>query len=171
MEMVMVLMNRLKNFWTDLRLSFSGLELSLLVFPVMVVTIVATTFLFPSGRCSAWQWWVAVMGTVPLCFMGTRSCRRGSIAVGCFLFLLGFVWILAHVTVAPTAYDTRAYHHPAIRMMIEGWNPVWQGTFEGIQEATGISRHEMRAYHVLAMPKGVWYFCAAASVSLARAVR
>lgn len=35
-------------------------ELPILAFPVVVVMVVAVTFLFPFGRCGLWQWWVPV---------------------------------------------------------------------------------------------------------------
>ena len=155
-------MKLLKRMWTRIKPILVDLELPILVFPVLVVMIVATTFLFPAGRCGAWQWWLAVAFTSALCFYKAKDWRRGFAVSGSFILALGCLWMTTKITITSGWDDTLRYHQPAIRMMIDGWNPVWQGTFEGIEKSVGISPDWMNAYHVISMPRGVWYFCASA---------
>ena len=138
------------------------LEFQILVFPVVVVVIVATTFLFPEGKCCVWQWWVAATVTVVACFLRARSWRRGVIDCAVFLIVLCGLWVLCNGTITRSDTDNLQYHQPAIRMIIEGWNPIWEGTFAKMQQSVNVSPSFMNGYHVIAMPKGVWYFCSSA---------
>ncbi len=140
----------------------AALEGPLLVFPVAVVGIVAATFLFPGGRCGAWQWWLAVAGTVAWAYRRAPGRRSGLAAAGGFLAALGILWLLSNATVVEARYDMLRCHVPAVRLLIEGWNPVWGGTPDGIRAATGVDPSSLYALHAVSMPKGVWYFAAAA---------
>ena len=92
--------------------------------------------------------------------MKTRSLRRSAIAYGVFVAVLVLLWIMANVMVDRVGWDELSYHHPAIRMMTQGWNPVWGGTADGIRDFLGF--HHSASYHVMVMPKSVWYYSAAA---------
>lgn len=140
----------------------AALEGPLLVFPVAVASIVGATFLFPGGRCGAWQWWLAVAGTAVWAYRRAASRRRGIAAAAGFLVSLAILRLLSTVAVVEAGYDMLRCHVPAIRLLIEGWNPVWGGTPDGIRAATGIDPASLYSLHVLSMPKGVWYFAAAA---------
>ncbi|MBR3582471.1 MAG: hypothetical protein IKO01_03390 [Kiritimatiellae bacterium] len=152
----------MKGFLRSLAAAVAALEGPLLVFPVLVIEIVAATFLFPGGRCGAWQWWLAVAGTVAWAYGRAGNRRSGIAAAGGFLAVLGFLWLLSNATVVEARYDMLRCHVPAVRLLIGGWNPVWGGTPEGIQAATGVDPSSLYALHAVSMPRGVWYFAAAA---------
>ena len=139
------------------------LECPILVFPVLVVMIVAITFLFPSGHCGAWQWWLGVTLTIALCFYRSMTWRRRVAVLLAFLLVLATIYVFGRLVLLGGCRDAIACHYPAIRLMADGWNPVWQNTFLGISESCNISADYMSAYHIIAMPKSVWYFDAAAS--------
>ena len=151
-----------KNRFPAFADALAALEGPLLVFPVAVMAIVAVTFLFPGGRCGAWQWWLAVAGTVVWTYHRASTRRRGIVAVGSFLVALALLWLFSTVAVVEAGYDMLRCHVPAVRLLIEGWNPVWAGTPDGIRTATGIDPALLNSLHVVSMPKGVWYFAAAA---------
>lgn len=154
--------SRFTVFLRGLRASLAGLEAPLLVFPVAVIALVAATYLFPGGRCGAWQWWTAVAGTAAWAFLRAPDRRRGAASAGAFLAALALLWLFSNATVVEGLFDMLRYHIPAVRLLIEGWNPVWGGTSDGIRAATGIDAPSLNMLHVLSMPKGAWYFAAAA---------
>lgn len=153
---------RLRNRSAAFMELVAGLEGPLLVFPVAVMAVVAVTFLFPGGRCGAWQWWLAVGGTAAWAYLRAASRRRGVADAIVFLAALAFLWLFSNVAVVEARYDMLRCHVPAVRLLIAGWNPVWGGTPDGIRAATGIDPASLYALHVLSMPKGIWYFAAAA---------
>ena len=144
----------------NLKKGIKDLELPILVFPVFVVTVVAATFLFPSGRSGAWQWWLSVAAALAVCFARTRPMRQRCMTGGLFLVVLSVLWFAANVMVDRVGWDEMRYHHPAIRMMVEGWNPVWNGTEDGIRSFLGFRPDA--PFHIMVMPKPVWYYSAAA---------
>lgn len=131
-----------------------------LLFPVAVTVLASATFLF-GGGCAAWQWWVCVAGAM-LWGVWRGGLRRGCAAAGVFAAFLGVVWVLAGVYVTAGWMDTLSYHLPAIRLLIEGWNPVFACTPETLAGTMGCDLWEMRLWHVLAMPKSAWVFDAVA---------
>lgn len=132
-----------------------------LLFPVAVTMLASVSFLL-GGRCAAWQWWVCVAGTLLWGAWRGGWGRRGCLANGLFMALLAFVWVAAGCSMTAGWMDTLTYHLPATRLLIEGWNPVWEGTPEALAGAMGIDPWEMRQWHVLSMPKSVWVFDAVA---------
>lgn len=148
--------------WTKVKSILIDLECPILVFPVLVVMIVAITFLFPYGHCGAWQWWLAVILTIALSFYRAKEWCKGVMVSIAFLLVLVAFWIFGCVILFGGYRDALAYHMPAIRLMTEGWNPVWQSTLESISDFSGFSSDYVNAYHMISMPKVVWYFDAAA---------
>lgn len=139
-----------------------GLEL-VAWFPVGVTVLCAATFLF-GGRCAAWQWWSALAVALGVEIVRRRNAWRQGLA-GCALFLgvLVGVWFTAGLTLTISLYiDNQSYHLPAIRLLISGWNPVFQATLATLPGGGAPEVWGMRAWHVLAMPKGPWIFSAAA---------
>ena len=134
------------------------LERQILLFPVFIVICVSVVFLL-GGRVQPWIWWMTLAATciLPAITLRSFAALRYSAAFAGFLVL---VWI-ATGTSFSSFYDGLSYHLPAIRMMIDGWNPVTQATREALKSA-GYSPEECWWLHVLSMPKSVWYFSAAA---------
>ena len=132
----------------------------IVLFPVVVVVVVSVTFLL-GGKCACWQWWGSVIVTMALPFCWCRW--KKSVAAGaCFIGVLFVVWLVSGMSVTREWWDSHTYHFPAIRMMMLGWNPVWESTCETIGEACN-QTNGFNVYQVLSMPRVVWYFSAAAA--------
>ena len=131
------------------------------VFPVAVVVLTAVALLC-GGRVSAWQWWVPVAGVFAAAAWGRRMRRERALACGLFAALLAGIWVWAGVCVRGVGVDNIAYHLPATRLLIEGWNPVQASTPGAIAAAMGVEPWEMRLWHVLSVPRTVWLFHAVA---------
>lgn len=136
------------------------------LFPVLVSVLTAIAWLF-GGACAAWQWWAAVLLVMPIGFLTLKTwkMRLASFAMlGLFLLLL---WSVSSVLwISCLGEDMPEYHYPAIRLMTEGWNPVWQSTFGQIADfvkTLGLTEGMFRMPHVAFMPKTLWGFCATAN--------
>lgn len=138
----------------------SELERSCLWLTVVATVLVAATFLF-GGRLGAWQWWAAVAVVLARSVWTARGRGRVIAPLG-FLGFLAFLWLFSRFTFTLENFDLSRYHLPAIRLMIDGWNPVWQNTPEKIAAATGIATDQLHVWHVICMPRSFWYLCAAA---------
>lgn len=136
------------------------MERLVLLFPV-TVTVVAMAALVCGGCIHSWQWWLS-FGV--LCGMAVwcQGWKRGGRAAVLLLAMLMLVWIVTGLDLDRGWTDTTNYHLPAIRLLSEGWNPVYQATEQQVRCAMGGDPWEMRLWHVLAMPKSVWVFCAVA---------
>lgn len=71
-------------------------------------------------------------------------------------------WWLSGVVVSGGCIDVVTYHLPAIRMLIQGWNPVYAATPEAYAGVMSVELSELWPWHILAMTKSVWYFNAVA---------
>lgn len=141
--------------------AFHLFETQILCFPVVVTVLTSLTLLL-GGRCSAWLWWISVLA---ICLWGgvvAKTWRRGLLSVLSFLFLLMGIWFVAGLSVTVGWMDTLTYHLPAIRLLIEGWNPIYASTPETLAQSIPFDPWEMRLWHVLSMPKSTWYFSAEA---------
>lgn len=137
-------------------------ERAVLVFPVAVTLLVGLAFLF-GGRVMAWQWWSAVGGTLLFTLL-TRTvsiCQRLT-ACALFLLLLAGIWWFAGTRIHGNWVDNIAYHLPATRLLIAGWNPVYASTPEALTQSMPVDLPEMWHWHVLFLAKSVWYFNAVA---------
>lgn len=132
-----------------------------LLFPVCVTLTTALTFLW-GGRITPFQWWGCLLGALGFIFFWGKYSLRSRITIGVgLLLLLAILWVWAGVIFVKVWTDFSYYHYPAIRLLIEGWNPIYDATPEAIATTMGVSTEEMRVWHVLSMPKAVWYFSAA----------
>ena len=143
-----------------LRKALTWLEWQVLLFPMVVILLVSFSFIC-GGSCSAWQWWtaVAIVLALPFC---RRKCRAGAYALGLFGLVLLLLYFYALISMDNPAVDNLAYHSPATRLLIEGWNPLSCSTPEAIGSQFNIDPWHMRCFHVLFVQKAVWYFNAAA---------
>ena len=150
------------SFWRQQKSALKLVEGCVLFFPVCVTLLTGMTFLL-GGTLGAWQWWFCLgVSSVVLGVMAKR--RSISWRVGIFvwwLFLLG-VYLFANLFSAKGGIDDWCYHYPAMRLLIEGWNPVYASTPSVLASSMGIDLSELRLYHVLFMSKGVWFFNSAA---------
>lgn len=136
-------------------------ERQALLFPLIVIFIVSLTFIF-GGHCAAWQWWVSVVLMLIFPF-AVRTDRRAALASGgLFLLMLALMCICVLLTRDSYWVDAVAYHLPATRLLIEGWNPFTDATPATLGAAMNIDPEEMRMMHVLFLQKAAWFFNAAA---------
>lgn len=132
-----------------------------LVFPLLVVILACTSFLF-GGRCAAWQWWTAVAAVVAAPFV-RKDCRRAALkAAGLFALLLFALRCLIPPLLLDDTFcpDMTVYHLPMIQLLIEGWNPVSDPTAEGISSSLGLDLWGMAPLHVAFLPKTMAVFSA-----------
>jgi len=136
-------------------------EEQVLVFPVFVTVLAAVTFLF-GGTCGAWQWWVSFGIVMLLPFL--RNKRSESLMTdAAFAGLLTLLFVL--VSFYTDTYwncDYPDYHLPATRLLIEGWNPVYDYDLRHILERLNLDPWDMRYSHVLFCQRAVWIFNAVA---------
>ena len=134
-----------------------------LVFPLLVVVLACTSFLF-GGTCAAWQWWTAVAAVVAAPFLRKERWREAAGAAGMFAVLLValkfvvplFVWDSTERPDLPTC------HLPMIQLLIEGWNPVADPMAEGITASLGLDPWGMAPLHVAFSAKVLAVFSAVA---------
>ncbi|MGN0856306.1 MAG: hypothetical protein ACI4QJ_02770 [Candidatus Spyradenecus sp.] len=136
-------------------------ERELLVFPVAVTALTGLSFLF-GGVCGAWQWWGCVVGVLAMGGVWARQWKVAAVAAGGFLLFLVGVWLVAGVVLDSLWMDTLVYHAPAIRMLIQGWNPIQAATVEAVMANPLPEAWDCRVWHLLAMPRGPWIFSAEA---------
>lgn len=125
------------RYWAENSLAIFGYQV--LVFPLLVVVLACTSFLF-GGRCAAWQWWTAVAAVVGTPFLKKNGWREALSAAGLFAGLL----LLLKGFLPPMLWDNSVcvdmnmYHLPTIQLLIEGWNPVTDPLAERICSACGL---------------------------------
>lgn len=131
-----------------------------LVFPAFVVLLAFLAFCF-GGHCAVWQWWGAAFIAVASGFW-RRPWGDGMRTGLLFLAWMAVVWVGCGLAVAPNWFDEAVYHIPAVRMLADGWNPLYVSTPEELLRQTGFVATDFRVDHVLFMPKLVWVFSAVA---------
>lgn len=136
-------------------------ERQVLAFPLVVVLVACVTFFF-GGHCAAWQWWVSVGLILALPFAARANRCAGLVSGG--LFLVTLVALFACVRFTRDSYwvDAIAYHFPATRLLIDGWNPLEAATPSALGAAMSVDPAEMRVMHVLFVQKAAWFFNAVA---------
>ena len=147
-----------RGLWTE---ALQVFERQVLVFPLLVVCLACTSFLF-GGRCAAWQWWAAVGAVVGVPFLKKGGWRKALGALGLFAGLL----VLLKGILPPMLWDNSAcvdmnmYHLPMIQLLIEGWNPVTDAFAEGICSSLGLDIWGMAPVHVAFLQKTMAVFAA-----------
>ncbi len=136
------------------------IERKLWAFPVLVVLCAAVAFLF-GGTCAAWQWYLPLV--VVAAWGQWRSApRESAAATALFLLWIAVVWVLCGISVAPGWFDEGCYHLPAVRMLVNGWNPLCTRAPEDLAALFGLSMDECRFWHIAYMARPVWIFNAVA---------
>lgn len=137
----------------------------ILVFPMVVVLLVSLTLLC-GGRCALWQWWGSV--AVVLAFPFWRNNWKTAVWANLwFLVFLLVLWVASGISVTKVLTDCHSYHYPAMRMLMLGWNPIWESTCEAIDnvyvQISGGQPGDFWMWPVFSMPRPVWYFSAVAA--------
>lgn len=149
---------------------FSGEQLSdwrlleslILLFPVAVVMLTSLVFAF-GGHCALWQWWLPLV----VLFIGMLLCTGGRSALRVCLMFAGFllvIWLLTGMLWINSGHDHAVSHFPGIRMLMLGWNPIWQPTPEDLKGSFCVYPNQLKMASLFSSPKVVWYFAAVAAL-------
>ncbi|MBR1871451.1 MAG: hypothetical protein IJ802_06455, partial [Kiritimatiellae bacterium] len=131
-----------------------------LALPVAVIALVGIA-LACGGRVAAWEWWLGVAAAGSLSFLAKgREAKAKSFAL--FAIALAAYWVAISVPYWGEGGDAAICHIPAIELLKAGWNPVYEGTPEMVERLYGLEPDTFKALHTIVMPKGVWYYGAAA---------
>lgn len=139
-------------------------ERGLQIFPVLATVLVGLTFLL-GGCIGVWQWWMAVgMVTIGIGLWAKRKAISPWPSLCLWGLFFVVLYLFANLFSARAGMDDVCYHYPAMRLLIEGWNPVTAPTPELLAASMGIDIAELRWLHVLFMSKGVWFFNSVANL-------
>lgn len=144
--------------WKGVR---GALGFEIFAFPV-AVTVVSAAALMCGTTIGPWIWFFSFAGTLLLGMRGIKGMYSILATAAISAAFLAFCRILTASPVFLQDFDASICHIPAVRLLADGWNPVYESTPESISAAFGIDSSTMRIWHLLAMPKAVWYFNAAA---------
>ena len=133
------------------------LERQILLFPLVVILLSCASFLL-GGHCAPWQWWGSVATMLALPFVARADRRVALSAGGLFLLTLGALFVCVRLSHDSYWVDAVAYHLPATRLLIDGWNPFTAATPDALGAAMQVDPEGMRLLHVLFLQKAVWVF-------------
>ena len=125
-----------------------GVERGLIALPLIALVGAAGTF-FLGGKLTSWHAPIALVGTLATILLINRaswSIRCCSLAA--FLSYLFLIW-LSLGCIYCCDCDSNAYHLPVVRLLMNGWSPVWGATPEAVTTAFGLAPSEMWLSHVL----------------------
>ena len=130
------------------------------IFPV-AVSVLAASALLVGGRCTAMQWYFGL----GICLVVSAWLRSWQAALKATVLMgggLAFFWVWSGVMWINSWNDYQQCYMPAVRMLIEGWNPVYEATPERIAETLGLDVSTLQIWHVLSIAKSHLYFNAVA---------
>ena len=106
------------------------------------------------------KWYAAVAFALTLCVLKLRkkSWRDWRSAVLIFLGLQ-LIFMVVGALHVDNSWDARLYHKPAVILMADGWNPVWEPDVMKFYERNGIAPKSLRTSHLQFFPKGQWIVC------------
>lgn len=135
-------------------------ERQMLAFPLLVVSFASIAFLC-GGACAPWQWWSALAIVLILPYFAITPPHSAFLADLIFVAtLLGIFFAVYLFSDPATLPDMAVCHLPAIRMLIEGWNPVYDSDATAIISRLGLADWDMRYFHVIFMKNFAWVFSA-----------
>ncbi len=131
----------------------------LLLFPTLSVFFAAVGLLFGVAVSGVWAL-LGLICTVGLGLVGGGSYRDGMKRIGWFLLSILIVFLVDQSFVMFSWWDAQAYHLPAAKFLLEGWNPVFESTREALLRATGADYSTFNAFHTAYLPRGGWIWSA-----------
>lgn len=132
----------------------------LLAFPALTVLLASVGYLL--GLPASGRW--AVAGFVlagALAIVGGGTWREGLKRAGWFAVAVAAIFAVDSLFLFFSWWDAQAYHLPAARLLLGGWNPVFDATREAMLSATGADALTFNAYHVAYLPRAGWIWSAA----------
>lgn len=148
----------LKSWLNAWRPALSVLERGALVFPLAVVLLATASFWW-GGVCALWQVYDGFAVALGVMFADRRHAwgarLKGSLLLLCTILA---VWVLVGCF-AIENWDDTVYHLPVIRLLMLGWNPLYEAVPTEILEQAGVvSMTEFRPWHVLFISHSVEVF-------------
>ncbi len=149
-----------ESFWSALRRrEMFPLPAVLLAFPSITVLLASIGFLFGLG-VSGWYGVIGFLASCGLALVGGGSWKDGAKRIGWLALTVGAIFALDQSFVFFSWWDAQAYHLAAARMLLEGWNPVFDATREALLTATGADPTTFNAYHTAYLPRAGWVWSA-----------
>lgn len=135
------------------------LPLALLAMPTLTVFFTSVGFLFDLG-VSGWSAALGLCGAAALAYYGGSGWRDGLKRVGWLVLILALCLVIDSCFVLFSWWDAQAYHLPAAKFLLDGWNPVFDATRERLLAVTGASPESFNPYHVAYLPRAGWIWSA-----------
>ena len=136
------------------------LPVALLAWPTLTVLFASVGFLL-GGAVSGWHAAAGFAGAALLALVGGGGWRVGAKRVGWLIVAAAAVFALDQSFVLFSWWDAQAYHVFASKLLLDGWNPVFDATREAMLAATGADPATFNSYHVAYLPRGGWVWGAA----------
>ena len=135
-------------------------ELQAYLFPTATVLLTAFALLC-GGRVAAWQIPTGG-GGIALLSLLCRSTKARLCSFAIYFGALFAYWIFISLFVYPCGYDLPHCHLAAVRLLKEGFNPVYDATPEKMMLKFGLDANDFLFWHFLQIPKAIYYYNAAA---------
>ena len=144
------------SFWGRVRQKgLFPLPAALLAFPTLTVLFATMGFLV---GIPVTGWWgvLGFLGAAGLALVGGGTWRDGLKRVGWLVLATLVVFLVDQAFVLFSWWDAQAYHLMGSRLLLEGWNPVFDATRGTMLAATGADPAMFNSYHVAYLPRGGW---------------
>lgn len=149
-----------EGFWCGVRRrKLFPLPAVLLAFPSFTVLFASIGFLFGLG-ISATYGVMGLLCAMGLALVGGGSWQEGGRRVGAFLGVVALLFAIDQSFIFFSWWDAQAYHLPAAKFLLEGWNPVFDATRTALLNATGADPLTFNSYHTAYLPRAGWVWSA-----------
>ena len=153
-------LEKFAGFWAAvLKRKLFPLPVVLLAFPSLTVLFASLGFLVGCGISAAY----GVMGLVcamGLALVGGGTLREGVKRMFAFVGVVLLLFAIDQSFIFFSWWDAQAYHLPAARFLLEGWNPVFDSTRTALLNATGADPMLFNSYHTAYLPRAGWVWSA-----------
>ena len=131
------------------------LPAALLAFPAATTLFASAGFLV-GAPLTAWWGALGFLAAAALALVGGGGFGAGLRRVGWLAAAVAAIAAVDQSFVLFSWWDAQAYHLTGSRLLLEGWNPVFDATREWMLSATGADPATFNSYHVAYLPRGGW---------------